>query len=246
MSVFGEDVDATISVMEITAWLRRDEDSGSVYLSFIPADRRQAGRSVRLKSMSSSDEQVTAGLIVDFDEYARLIGIAFLDKSNLPPGVMIADDQDLERPLPADVDPRLWFVSPHARCRGGRDYLFDKHWLTHPGRMAAYCPHDVEWPDYRISLGELPDDLPEATRYWVRGFLAGNLPPAPIEKEPSSPELEAWTAAAEHFARTGEWSLVEAGENEDEEAAIDEDDGDDAEWHLLPDGTYVRATNADD
>ena len=48
--------------------------------------------------------------------------------------------------LPEDVDPEMWFTSPHARCGGGRDYLFHKHWLTHPGRMAAYCPHDKEWP----------------------------------------------------------------------------------------------------
>ncbi len=39
----------------------------------------------------------------------------------------------------ADIDPELWFVLPRPRCRGGRDFLFDKHWLTHPGRMAAYC-----------------------------------------------------------------------------------------------------------
>ena len=119
---------------------------------------------------------------------------------------MPADDA-----LPDDVDAELWFMSPHERCGSGRDYLFDSHWHTHPGRMSAYCPHDPAWPDYRISLSELPDDLPTATRYWVRGFLAGNLPPGPDiddednEDAENTAEFREWKRRAEEFSRTGVW-----------------------------------------
>lgn len=110
--------------------------------------------------------------------------------------------------LPDDVDPALSFRSPRQRCRGGDDYLFDKHWLTHPGRMAAYCPHDPEWPDYRISVNELPADLPVATRYWVKGFLAGNLPEPPDAPEESE-EFRKWQRRAIGFAETGVWESDE-------------------------------------
>ena len=103
--------------------------------------------------------------------------------------------------LPDDVDPELWF--PSAQCGGERDYLFDAKCHTFPGRMKAYCPHRPDFPDYRISLSELPDNLPVATRYWVKGFLAGNLP-APANEEDEA-YMVRWHEAAEAFADTGEW-----------------------------------------
>jgi hypothetical protein len=119
---------------------------------------------------------------------------------------------DDRRTLPSDVDPEVWFTSSRAACRGSRDYLFDKHWLTNPGRIAAYCPHDEKWPDYRISLSELPEELPAATRYWVAGFLAGNLPAAPVAED-DSPEMRRWSEKAVVFANEGCWPLP--GEAED-------------------------------
>ena len=77
--------------------------------------------------------------------------------------------------LPADIDPAIWF--PCRKVPSSVDYLFDSRWPTWPGLMAAYCP--AEEQDYRISREELPEDLPEATRYWVKGFTAGNLPAQP-------------------------------------------------------------------
>ncbi len=112
--------------------------------------------------------------------------------------------------LPDDVDPELWFPSPHERCGGGNDYLFDKHWLTHPGRMAAFCPHDPDWPDYRISLSDLPAELPVATRYWVKGFLAGNLPRPMPDCPEGGQEFRDWEQRARVFAETGEWPLEES------------------------------------
>jgi hypothetical protein len=142
----------------------------------------------------------------------RAIGIRHY--STVSDSTESADDPST---LPPDVDPEVWFTSPHARCRGGRDYLFDKHWLTHPGRMAAYCPHDREWPDYRISLSELPEELPAATRYWVAGFLAGNLPAAQVAEDDDSPEMRRWTRNAAVFAGEGRWPLP--GETDDSHGA---------------------------
>lgn len=112
----------------------------------------------------------------------------------------------LREDLPEDVRPAYPFRSLRARCESGTDFLFDKHWLTHPGRMAAYCPHNPSHPDYRVSLCELPDDLPEETRrHWVRGFLAGNLPRPSLTVQ-ANPELfRQWEEAAEEFSITGEW-----------------------------------------
>ena len=164
---------------------------------------------------------------------AREVGIPVLIEAK--------DEMADDAQLPDDIDPKLWFASRRRQCRGERDYLFDKHWLTHPGRMAAYCPHDAEHPDYRISLSELPESLPDETRYWVRGFLAGNLPTAPVVNDLDAPELHDWQAAAEEFARTGEWTLPVGDEDEDED---DEDDEDDV-WELQADGAYVRRGKVD-
>jgi hypothetical protein len=117
-------------------------------------------------------------------------------------------DRELTPDLPDDVDPELWFYS--ERCHG-RDYVFDSHWHTHPGRMAVFCPHSTEWPNYRISLSEMPADLPTATKYWVRGFLAGNLPRQPADDEDDTPAMQRWREKALSFAREGYW------EDEDED-----------------------------
>jgi hypothetical protein len=103
--------------------------------------------------------------------------------------------------LPADIDPELWF--PCAEHPGERDYLWDARWHTHVGRMAAYCP--TRGVSFRVSYDGMPQPLPTATRYWVAGFLAGNLPAAPGEYGEDSPAMRAWTASAEEYFRTGQW-----------------------------------------
>jgi hypothetical protein len=113
---------------------------------------------------------------------------------------------DVVKQLPDFVDEELWFISPHCH---ERDYLYDSGWQTHRGRMSAWCPHDPNWRSYKISLSELPRDLPRATRWWVRGFLAGNVPDAPAALcDPAmsgTPELERWFELARRFSATGKW-----------------------------------------
>lgn len=93
-------------------------------------------------------------------------------------------------------------------CDGRRDYLYDSGWHTFPGRMAVWCPHDPAHASYRISIDELPDDLPDATRWWVRGFLAGNVPEPPVELvDPAADKekLARWFEVAKRFSEVGKW-----------------------------------------
>ena len=49
---------------------------------------------------------------------------------------------------------------------------------------------------------------PEATKYWVRGYLAGNLPRQP-DADMDGEDLERWTAKAQAFFATGDWPADE-------------------------------------
>jgi len=109
------------------------------------------------------------------------------------------------RPLPDDVDPALWLPCSHSPT--DRDYLYPAAWHTFPGRMGAYCSSKNVY--FRISLSEIPADVPEATRYWVRGFLAGNLPEPP-SKDLEGADLERWQRRAEQFFATGRWTASNA------------------------------------
>ena len=102
--------------------------------------------------------------------------------------------------LPAEIDPALWF--PCSDVPGARDYLYSAAWHTFTGRMGAYCPAKQVW--FRVSASEIPDAVPESTRYWVKGFLAGNLPRQP-DSDIEGAALEQWTEKARAFLATGVW-----------------------------------------
>ena len=108
--------------------------------------------------------------------------------------------------LPDDIDPALWI-----RCRrtDGRDYLVERNPHTFPGRMGAFCPHSEEHPDYNVSIGEAQECSPEA-RLWMRGFVAGNEPDAPLdscgyELDESDPKVQAWDEARQGYLESGYW-----------------------------------------
>ena len=105
-----------------------------------------------------------------------------------------------DQALPDDIDQELWFPCRHDL--GARDYLTADRWHTFPGRMAAFCP--TRRVSYRVSTSELPYDLPMATRYWVAGFLVGNMPRQP-DVEDDSPEMAAWEAKVEQYFAHGTW-----------------------------------------
>jgi hypothetical protein len=103
--------------------------------------------------------------------------------------------------LPDDVDPELWFDCCHHA--GGRDYLLQNPWQTFPGRMSAWCA--TRRVSFRVSKSELPTDLPAATKYWVQGFLVGNVPRHPATDDFDGPAVAAWQAKADRFLASGYW-----------------------------------------
>ncbi len=114
---------------------------------------------------------------------------------------------DVDRELPSDVDPALWFAC--STNPGGRDYLVaNAHTFT--GRMLAFCPRKPGSPFYYVSASEVRAECSDAARYWVAGFLAGKEPAPPRDDDddllPSDdPRLVAWRADCAEFARTGQW-----------------------------------------
>jgi hypothetical protein len=108
------------------------------------------------------------------------------------------DDTDV---LPDEVDPELWFECRHHA--GARDYLLNTAWHTFPGRMSAWCA--TRRVGFRVSKSELPSDLPTTTRYWVEGFLTGNLPRQPYVDDQDSPAMDMWNRLAHQFFATGVW-----------------------------------------
>jgi hypothetical protein len=102
---------------------------------------------------------------------------------------------------PPDLDRALWFEP--GCCADGRHYVhYNSH--TFPGRMGAYCEaHDRT---FSVWLPEIERSSPEA-RYWIRGFLAGNEPPRPLDADGYEiDDLEdvrwvAWREAIDHFRK---------------------------------------------
>ncbi|HQZ00980.1 MAG TPA: hypothetical protein PLQ63_13355 [Propionicimonas sp.] len=110
----------------------------------------------------------------------------------------------MQTDLPDDVDPDLWF--PCSDVPGERDYLYAAAWHTFPGRMGAYCPAKKVY--FRASASDISDDASPATKYWVRGYLAGSLP-APADPEMGDEARGKWKARAAEFFATGHWSSDE-------------------------------------
>lgn len=100
---------------------------------------------------------------------------------------------------PDELDERLWF---EADC-GGRD-LIGGNGHTFRGRLVAWCPHHRTW--YHVSrdtMGVMPDE----TRYFVAGFLAGAEPECPSDADGDTDAADhvAWLSAIRRFRRTGKW-----------------------------------------
>ncbi len=97
-----------------------------------------------------------------------------------------------------DLDETLWFPCEHHA--GARDLLYPSAGNTFRGRLPAWC--ETRQVSFRVSVSQLPDDLPEATRYWVRGFLAGQVPQLDVE-EPE--DMDLWGQRVDEFLTTGSW-----------------------------------------
>lgn len=101
------------------------------------------------------------------------------------------------------IDPALWFTL--ANCEGRHFVLYNSH--TFHGRLTAWCPNKGR--SVNVSKSELQTSS-EETKYWLKGFLAGNEPEPPrngagtVEAVDSEP-FRRWLRAVELFAETGYW-----------------------------------------
>lgn len=70
--------------------------------------------------------------------------------------------------------------------------------------MAAWCP--TTEVHYCVSVDEMKE-MSTATRYCIRGFLAGNEPAPPIDDEGNEDpdDMDAWRSAVRRFRHTGNW-----------------------------------------
>jgi hypothetical protein len=110
----------------------------------------------------------------------------------------------VDPPLPADVDPALWYDSESC----GRHYLLVGNPHTSRGQMNAYCAKEDVY--LRVALGEI-ELCSEQALYFIRGFLSGNEPPPPLgdADEPmlaDDPRYLAWRAAVDRFHEFGYWA----------------------------------------
>ena len=103
-----------------------------------------------------------------------------------------------------EFDAQLWFTLDG--CCADRHYLLhNPH--TFPGRMAAWCP--LKKVRFNISKSEVRE-CSDAARYWIKGFLAGNEPDAPVDEDGGylpgdDPRMEEWRVAIAQFPATGLW-----------------------------------------
>ncbi len=97
-----------------------------------------------------------------------------------------------------DLDSNLWFPCVHHP--EARDLLYPSAGNTFRGRLPAWC--ETREVSFRVSVSELPDDLPQATLYWLRGFLAGQVPQLDVE-EPD--DMNLWKQRVDEFLTTGNW-----------------------------------------
>jgi hypothetical protein len=111
-----------------------------------------------------------------------------------------------------DIDPEFWF--PCSEREGERDILYPSSGNTFRGRMPAWCEH--KQVSYRVSLSDLPDDAPEATRLWAWGFLAGSVPQLDDDTD-----LETRTVEADEFLTTGVWRMPPSGGTSDSSGGSD-------------------------
>ncbi|MDO1451752.1 hypothetical protein Q0590_36095 [Rhodocytophaga aerolata] len=99
-------------------------------------------------------------------------------------------------------DEKLWFF--HKGCQGKHYLIGNPH--TFKGRMWAWCEHKQR--SFFVSKSEI-SECSEQTTYWIAGFLTGNEPSPPTDKEGDvnfeSQEYKAWQKATQEFRQIGYW-----------------------------------------
>lgn len=103
------------------------------------------------------------------------------------------------------IEKELWFEMDHEDCHGKHYIIGNPH--TFHGRIAAYCPTKKVF--FNISPESITN-MSQETKYWIKGYLAGNEPSPPDDEngEPNYPEHEVyidWQRSVDLFHKTGYW-----------------------------------------
>jgi hypothetical protein len=112
-------------------------------------------------------------------------------------------EQHAEIPDPPEFDEALWFLD--EECTGKHYVLGNAH--TFRGRIQAWCP--TKEKSFFISSSEISECSRE-TKYFIRGFLAGQEPAPPVDDQghllpPEDEDFCAWRHATAQFRDTGLW-----------------------------------------
>lgn len=101
-----------------------------------------------------------------------------------------------------NYDDNLWFE--HKGCEGKHYLIGNPHTFT--GRMWAYCPKKNK--TFFVSKSDIGDKSIE-TDYWIKGFLTGNQPAPPKDKNDDvdfeSQAYKDWIKKVDKFEKTGLW-----------------------------------------
>jgi hypothetical protein len=101
-------------------------------------------------------------------------------------------------------DKALWFKMKSC-CSAKHLLCGNPH--TFRGRIEAYCPNRKI--SFAVSLTQM-DSMSKNARFWIDGFLCGNEPPPPMDKEgdflpPDEAAFKRWEKNISEFRRTGKW-----------------------------------------
>lgn len=103
--------------------------------------------------------------------------------------------------LPID-DKKLWFKI--SDCKGKHYFMGNPH--TFHGRMLAWCPKKQN--SFCVSKEEIIECSIES-KYWIKGFICGNEPGPPKNKNNETAyetiKYKEWEKAIELFHETGFW-----------------------------------------
>ena len=103
-----------------------------------------------------------------------------------------------------NIDEKLWFYLKGDDCTEKHYIIGNPH--TFHGRIMGYCPKQKK--SFYFSITEI-ERMSVETQYWIKGFLSGNEPEAPIDEDGDTifegEEYDFWAESIKVFHKTGYW-----------------------------------------
>jgi len=103
-----------------------------------------------------------------------------------------------------DIDENLWFYLSDDDCMEKHFIIGNPH--TFHGRIMGYCPEKKT--SFYFSIKEIKS-MSIQTEYWIKGFLSGNEPEAPLDEDGdtiySGEKYDFWSKSIQLFHEYGYW-----------------------------------------